>query len=118
MVVLAEPGTNLVPSLRAGLQGMQVYTFIFQAPPQPFHKHVIHPPALPIHGNLDPVVLQDRGKFTRRKLRALIRIEYVRHAIQGQRLLQRFQAEMRIHRIGQAPGEHFATLPIHNRHQI
>jgi hypothetical protein len=48
LVVMAEPCAKMVASLRSIFKGMQVHTFIFQAPPKPFDKHAVHPPTFSI----------------------------------------------------------------------
>lgn len=60
---------------------------------------------------------QHRGELLRRTLRALIRVKDIWHAIPSQRLLQGLNAKMCLHRMGQAPGQDFPTLLIHDRHQ-
>ena len=77
-----------------------------------------HPPALAVHRDFDAVILEAVCKFKARKLRALIGVENFRLAMAGKGFLERLHAKPRVHRIGEPPGEHFAAIPVHNRHQI
>ena len=45
-------------------------------------------------------------------------IEYLRRAEARQRFLEWRDAKRDVHRIGQAPAQHGARCPIHDRHQI
>jgi len=118
LVVMAELCANVGTSLRAVLKGSQVHTFIFQASPKSFNKHIIDPSSFSVHRNIDPVFFQHSGEITRCELRALICVEYVRHSIQSQSLLQGLNAKMRLHRSGQALGERFPAMPIHNERVV
>src|SRR5690606_18211641 len=50
--------------------------------------------------------------------RALFSVEDLRHYMSANRFLKSFDAETRVHGVRQRPGEHFAAVPIHHRHQI
>jgi hypothetical protein len=58
-----------------GLVGMEIDLFIFETPPQPFHKHIVPPPPGPIHADLNPPVFENPGEFLAGELAALIRVE-------------------------------------------
>ncbi len=56
-----------------GLVGMKIDLFVFEAPPQPFHEHIILSPSpRPIHIDLNLVVFQKFSEFLARELAALI----------------------------------------------
>src|SRR3954471_12890165 len=67
-VVVADPFPQSGPQRRAGLKRMEVYTFVFQAAPQPFNEHIIHPSPPPVHGNTHTRLPQNAGKPWRGEL--------------------------------------------------
>ena len=64
-----------------------------------FDEDVVHPAATPIHRDADVGLLVDVGEGKAGELRALIRVEDIRLAEAGDRLLQRCNAEVGIHRV-------------------
>lgn len=46
LVIMNQPCGNILPSLKAILKGVKIYTFIFQTAPQTFDEHIVHPRAL------------------------------------------------------------------------
>lgn len=86
-----------------GLIGIQIDRFVFETPPQPFDKHVVPPAPRPIHTDLNPVVVQEPGKFLARELAPLIGVENLRRARVSERLPDRLQTELRGQRVGQPP---------------
>ena len=76
-----------------GLRGLEIGPFVVEAPPQPFHKHILPPPSRPIHTQLNPVIFQKPDEFLACELAALIGIKDVRCALPGNRLLYDFHAE-------------------------
>ena len=61
-----------------------------------FDEDVVHPAATPIHRDADVGLLVDVGEGKAGELRALIRVEDIRLAEAGDRLLQRCNAEVGI----------------------
>src|SRR3954447_19276589 len=117
-VVVADPFPQSGPQRRAGLKRMEVYTFVFQAAPQPLDEHIIHPAPPPVHGNTHTRLPQNAGKPWRGELAALVGVEDLRVAEPLQSLLQRLDAEVRVHRVRDLPGQHLARGPVHHRNQI
>src|SRR5260370_36140046 len=95
-IVVADPKSKSGPQFRAGLERMQVYGFVFQAAPEPFDKHIVHPTPTPVHGNANARLLQHAGESRRGELAALIGVEDVRSAKPGQGFFQRLDAELDI----------------------
>ena len=52
------------------------------------------------------------------ELAALVGVEDAGLAVTGDRLLQRRDAEVGLHRVRQPPGEDPAARPVHDRHEI
>src|SRR3712207_6861450 len=73
LIVEVQPRSN--PRLRLGNRsiGVQVYLFVFQAPPEPLHEDIIHAPALA--ADLDLALLQHANKVIAGELAALIGVE-------------------------------------------
>lgn len=101
LIVEVQPRSN--PRLRFGNRsiGVQVYLFVFQAPPEPLHEDIIHAPALA--ADLDLALLQHANKVIAGELAALIGVEDLRPP--SQRLLQRLDTEVGVQGVGQAPGQ-------------
>ena len=68
VVIMGQPGANILPGLQAIIKGVKIDTFMLQATPQPFDEYIIHPPALAVHGDFNASVLQRRGKIKGGKL--------------------------------------------------
>src|SRR4051794_27202999 len=103
LIVEVQPRSN--PRLRFGNRsiGVQVYLFVFQAPPEPLHKDIIQTPALAVHADLDVALLQHANKVIAGELAALIGVEDLRPSEPSQRLLQRLDTEVGVQGVGQAP---------------
>ena len=65
-----------------------------------------------------PVGLQQSSERDTGELAALIGVEDLRNAVAFQRLRQRRQAELGVHRVGQPPRQHPPAGPVHDRHQV
>src|SRR6187200_47031 len=107
-VVVADPVPQSGPQRRAGLERMNVYTFIFQTAPQPLDEHIIHPAPPPVHRNAHTRRPQNAGKARRGELAALVGVEDLGATMPRQSLLQRLNAEVRIHRVRDTPRQHLA----------
>jgi len=117
-VVKADPVANDPFGLEAVAQLVQIDRLIFERPPKPFDKDIVHVSAPAIHGDRDLRILEDAGELEAGELTALIGVEDFRLAISDQRFVQRLDAEPDIHGIRQPPGENMARRPVHDRHQI
>jgi len=81
-------------------------------------KRLMKASAVASHEDLDPRRRQVAGKSCRGELRALIRVENLRFAEPGQGVLERDEAERRVHRVGDAPRQNRAAGPINDRDEI
>ena len=54
-VIELEVAFQMIPGLRDGIIRMQVDFFILDTAPQPFNEDIVHPTALAIHGEMDPI---------------------------------------------------------------
>jgi len=52
-VVTADPVSNAGHGLAAAIGRIEIDAFIFQAAPQPFDKHIVHPAHLAVRGDPD-----------------------------------------------------------------
>src|SRR5512134_3102917 len=75
--------------------GSQVDFLIFDRSPEPLDKDIVAPGALAVHADGDLGILQYLDEVRRGELAALVGVEDLRPAMTGQRLLQRFNAEVR-----------------------
>src|SRR5271165_4125945 len=117
-IVVADPRRQPGAQLRAGLERVQVYTFILQAAPKPLDKHIIHPPAPSVHGNTHTGLPQNTRKARRRKPAPLVGVEDFGPAKPGKRFLECVNAELNVHRVRYTPRQHLAGRPVHHRNQI
>src|SRR5512135_3096029 len=117
LVVEPEVGPQSRLQLWHTLIVLDVYVFVFHAPPQPLHEHVVQrtPPTVPAHR--DPGRLQAVGVIPRRELRTLVGVEDLRPA-QRQRLVEGLQAELPFQRVRQPPREHVPAEPVDHRRQV
>jgi hypothetical protein len=97
---------------------MQVKVVVFDGPPKPFNEDVVLASAAAVHADGDFVVFENLSKPVAGKLGALIRVEDFGLTIEFQGLPEGLIAEIRVQGVGDAPGEDFAAVPVHDRHQI
>ena len=95
-IVEVEVATEAISRLLHAVIGPQINLLIFDAAPEALRKHIVPPSPLPIHADCDFVSDEHAGEGGARKLRALIRVDDLRLAVPGQRLLQRLDAERRL----------------------
>src|SRR3974377_1887247 len=95
----------------------QVNVFVLHRAPQSLHHHIVQRATSPVHADLYAGPLQKARKLLGGKLRSLVGVENFRPAL-TQRPLQCFHAKRRFQQIGQLPGKHVATEPVHDRHQV
>ena len=106
-IVVGDPPIQPAPEFRAGLEGMQVDAFVFHGAPEPLDEDVVHPAPPAIHADPHPGILEQIGEARAGELAALVGVEDLRHAEAGQVLLQRLDAEVRLHGIGQPQASTF-----------
>lgn len=97
-VIEAEIPTDLGAGLRHAGIGAQVDLFVFDGAPQAFNEDIVAPCALAIHADLDLAVGQHPDEVGRGELAALVRVEDLRRAVTRQRLLDGFEAKIRLKR--------------------
>lgn len=117
-IVEGEIAADASASLGYGLVGVEIDLFVFDRPPEPLDEDVVAPRALAIHRDGDLSLLQHGCEVDGGELRTLIGVEYFRLSIAGQRVLDRFDAEVRLHRDRQPPGQNPPAKPVHDGAEI
>src|SRR5690554_8033653 len=105
VVVVVHPDTDLLFSLPKVAKRIEVNAFVLERAPQPLDEHVIHPLTFTIHRDADAVSFQNVRPLPARELTALVCVEDLRTPVALERLLQRLDAERRVLRRRQPPGE-------------
>jgi hypothetical protein len=97
---------------------VQVGAFRLQGPPQAFDEDVAEAAALPV--NRDPGAGPPKpiGPGDGRELRSLVSINDPGRAEPVQGLVQRSDTEVRLKHVRDAPRQHFAGEPVHDRDEI
>ena len=116
-VVELEPLRESLPQFHRGVKGSQIEVLILKGPPESLDEDIVPHPASAIHAHGDALGFQDSGKSLAGELGSLVCVEDLRGAVAGDGLLQDSHAELGIQGVGQPPGEHFAAMPVHDRHQ-
>ena len=98
VVEIKTPGQGL-PQFASSHHFPQIDAFVFQGPPQPFDHDVIHPQAPTVHGVTRSSLSGRPHELLADKTRALVRVEYFRHAIAIQGFFQGGHTEVGIHRV-------------------
>ena len=98
--------------------GFQINLLVLDAAPQALDEDVVAPAALAIHADRDLVVLEHLREFQAGELTALIGVEDFRPAVPGDRFVQGIDAEVSGQRVGNAPGQDFAAVPVNDRCQV
>ena len=57
---------------------VQINIFIFERPPEPFNEDIVHGSASAVHADFYAALYKHAGKVVARKLRPLVRVEYIR----------------------------------------
>src|SRR5713101_972156 len=95
---------QVAPDRSAGIGrtvvGPQIHLLVLDAAPQPLDEDVVPPSAL---ADRNAVVGEHAGVGRARELRTLIGVEDLRLAVASQSILQRLDAERRLHRDRYAP---------------
>ena len=117
VVVEVHPAANAVPGLGDAVVGVEVDFCVFEAAPEPFDERVVDPTAFAVHADLDARIFEHLREVLAGELAALVGVEDFGPAVLGQRLVQRRYAKARIQRVGQPSAQHFAAVPVHDRHE-
>ena len=96
-VVEADPFADHPPCHEAVRQFVQIDRLVLERPPEALDEDVVHVAALAIHGDTDVGIPERAGEVEAGELAALIRIEDLRPAVSGQRLVQGLDAEPGVH---------------------
>src|SRR6516165_3169116 len=102
-IVEVEVPANRTPRLADCFVGSQIDLLVFDAAPQPFDEDVVAPGALAVHADGDAVLDQHTGEGRTRELRTLVGVEDLRLAVASKSVLQRLDAECRLHCYRDAP---------------
>src|SRR5712671_3213322 len=102
-VVKVEIPTNRASRLADGFVGSQIDLLVFDAAPKPFDEHIVPPGPFAIHADGDAVVGKQAGERRTGELRVLVGVEDFRSAVTSESILQRLDAEGRLHRDRQPP---------------
>ena len=78
--------------------GPQIHLLVFNAAPKPLDEHIVPPSAPAVHADGDLAFDQHASERHAGELAALIRVEDLRLAMAGESVLQRLDAECRLHR--------------------
>lgn len=97
---------------------MQIDAFIFQRPPQPLDEDVVEQPTLPIHRDPHARPAQSIPPSEGRELRSLIGIHDFGRAELVDGLIQGLDAEVRLQRVRDPPGQNLASVPVLDRHKV
>jgi len=118
VVVKGDPGTEALAQGRTAVKRVQVKVLVLDGPPEPLDKDVVLAAAPAIHADGDLVVLEDVDKVVAGKLSALVGVEDFRPSVAAQGLLEGINAKVGLQGIGNAPGEDFAAVPVHDGHKV
>lgn len=94
MIVEVDPPPDSGPGVVPASESVQEDTLVFEGSPQPLDKDVVEEPALAIHGDTHPGLLQAVRPCPRCELAALVGVEGFWAAIPVQGVIQRIDAEL------------------------
>jgi len=97
-VVEVQVAADRSAGLADTVVGPQVHLLVFETAPQPLDEDVVPPGAFAVHADRNVVVGEHTGEGLARELRTLIGVEGIRLAVMRQSILQRLDAERRLHR--------------------
>src|SRR6195256_3071796 len=117
-VVKVEIPTNRASRLTNGFVGSQIDLLVFDAFPQSLNEHVVAPSPFAIHADGDAVVGEDAGEGRTGELRALVGVKDSRPAVTRESILQRLDAEGRLHRDRQPPRQDTTGRPIEHDSEV
>ena len=75
LIVEVHPIPDALRCLDDSIIGFQVDLFIFQAAPEALNKHIVHPAALAIHADLNPMGLEHICEALTGKLATLVGVK-------------------------------------------
>ena len=92
----------------------QVDALVRERSPQPLDEDVVHPAALAVQRDANARRCEHVGEVGAGELAALVASEDLGRAIALERFWHGLDAETRIERVGQAPGQHLTACPVHH----
>src|SRR2546430_895515 len=98
--------------------GSEIHLLVLDAAPQPLDENIVSPGALAVHADGDRVSDQYVSECRAGELTALIRVEDLRLAVARESVLQRLDAERRLHRDRDTPRQHATAEPIEHDGQV
>jgi len=116
VVEIDEPA-NVRPGIARGLVSLEVHLLVFDRLPEALDQNVVAPAPLAVHADSDLVRFQHIDEVRTCELAPLIGIDGVGFAVPRDRLLQGFDAEVGVHRVGESPGQDLSAVPVHHSHQ-
>src|SRR5262245_31286233 len=102
-VVEVQIASDQSAGLADAVVGAQIHLLVLDAAPQPLDEHIVAPGAPAVHADGDPVFDQHASECRAGELAALVRVEDLRLAVMCQSMLQRLDAECRLHGYRYAP---------------
>src|ERR1700692_2891200 len=102
-VIKVEIPADRMSGLADGFVGSQIDLLVFDATPQPLNEHVVPPCPFAIHADSDAMAGKQTSERRARELRTLVGVEDFRPAMTSESILQRLDAEGRLHRNRQPP---------------
>ena len=117
VIIEAEVAVQAAPGFRSIPIGFQVDLLVFDCSPQPLDEKIVIVAAFPIHADPDVMFRQYLGESLCGKLAALIGIEYLRLA-SLESIFEDLDTEVCLKGVGEPPGEHAATVPVEDGHQV
>ena len=117
-VVVGEELGDAVATGVAALGGVQIDVVVFERALQSLDEHVVDGSSDPVHRNRDAGVSQDAGERFGRELRALVGVEDLGRAVEGDGFAKRRHAEVTGHGVGHPLGEHLPRVPVHDRDEV
>src|SRR5450631_4621591 len=108
-IVEVEVAPDRCTRLGRGVVGSEIHLLVFDAAPQSLDEDVVPPGALAVHAVGDPVFDQHAGECRAGELAALIGVADLRIAVASESVLERLDAERRLHRDRYAPRQHATT---------
>src|SRR5258705_670095 len=117
-IVEVEVSADRVTGLADAFIGSQIDLLVFDATPQPLNEHVVPPGPFAIHADGDAVAGKQTGERRARELRTLVGVEDFWPAMTSESILQRLDAEGRLHRDRQPPRQNTTCRPVQHHGEI
>src|SRR5260370_19663625 len=110
-IVKVEIPADRMSRLADGFVSSQIDLLVFDATPQPLNEHVVPPSPFAVHADGDAIAGEQASERRAGELRTLVGVEDFRPAMTSESILQRLDAEGRLHRNRQPPVHNPASGP-------